>query len=1144
MTTTIGRQAQKPRRCDASGGVAKKIAIPLIALMAILAFSASPASAATPSAAWSIRSLAQPTSFVAGDGSGADVYKILVTNVGSLPSDGGPVTITDALPPQVTPVATETGAAISGFDWEDGGEAGKLSCTTTPVQCTRSGVVPAGDVLEMDVTVATDPGASGSLTNVASVSGGGVAEASTSAQNPVSATPSPYVISDFSFGLGGVDGAPDTQAGAHPYAVTTTLDFPTQSSPGGFTEYHEPAQNIKDTVVELPLGLVGNPQAAPRCPLSGLELNALQTTVQCPPDTRIGEVTLDESQGGFASSLFPRQQLGQSTRTVSSLYNMVPEHGYPAEFGLNYAGVTVHLYPSVVYTKAGYMLRVTTPNTPSEFVDNGEVGFVSGFSLTLFGDPAKHNGTGEAPFFTDPSECSPSGPEATIHIDTWTHQGAVNPDGTPDFSDPNWLEAKSSLPPVTGCDALRFDPTIEARPESTRSDSPTGLTVGLKVPQAPAIDAALATPDLKDATVTLPAGMSLSPSSANGLEACSPAQIELEGESQPTCLEASKIGTVELTTPLLANPIGGSVYLAEQGNNPFGSLIALYIVVDDPATGTLIKLAGHGELGNGSNGLAPGQIRTTFENNPQLPFSELKLTLKEGPRAPLTTPQTCGSYTTESSLTPWSAPESGSAATPSSSFQISSGPNGEPCAPQDFSPSFTAGTVNNEAGAFSPFTLTLARTDADQDLGALTVKTPPGLLGMLSRVQLCPEPQASQGMCPAASQIGHVTVAAGPGPDPVYVPQAGKPQDPVYLTGPYKGAPFGLSVVVPAEAGPFNLGTVVVRSAIAVDPHTAQVTITSDPFPSILQGVPLQVKSVDVTIDREGFMFNPTNCSPSSVGGTVVSTQGAQVGVSSPFQAANCANLPFKPSFTASTQAKTSKADGASLTVKIAAKPGEANVRKADVALPLALPSRLTTLQKACTEAQFNSNPAGCPAASDVGVVTVHTPVLSSPLTGPAYFVSHGGAAFPNLEVVLQGEGVTIDLVGNTDIKKGITYSKFESAPDAPFSTFELNAPQGPYSILTTSKNLCTPTKTETVRRKVSERVHGHVKRVTKSVRKTVAEALEMPTTITGQNGAVIKQTTKIAVTGCPKKHKKPAKKSKTTTKKHERSTKHPLERK
>jgi hypothetical protein len=1061
------------------------IPLPLIALMAIMA---SPALAATPSPAWSIRTIAEPTDFAPNDSSGTDVYRVLATNTGSLPSDGSPVTITDTLPSSVSV------QRVGLLEWTTKEEFG---CETTPVQCTFNGVVSAGEVLEMDVTVATGPSASGVLTNTATVTGGHAAEASTSTRNPVSATPAPFAISDFSFGASDVNGAPDTQAGGHPYAVTAALDFTTQTLPSE-PAYHEPAQNIKDAVVELPLGLVGNPQAAPRCPLSKLELDETGSFVQCPADTKIGEVTLGEPVG-FASSLFPNFG-GQLITSVSSLYNLVPEHGHPAEFGFDYAGLAAAiLYPSVVRTEAGYVLRVTTPNTPSEFAFFEELGFVSGFSLTLFGDPAKHGGTGEAPFFTNPSDCSAGDLTATIHIDTWTHQATMmNADGTPDFSDPNWQTATSSLPLVTGCNALRFNPELEVTPETSRSDSPTGATVDLKVPQAPTNDAALATPDLKDAIVTLPAGMSLSPSSANGLQACSPAQIGLEDNSQPTCPEASKIGTVELTTPLLANPIDGSVYLAEQTNNPFGSLVALYIVVDDPTTGTLIKLAGHGELGNGSNGLAPGQIRTTFANNPQLPFSELKLTLKEGPRAPLTTPQACGTYTTESSLTPWStlpggppSSDSGPAATPSSNFQIASGPNGEACAPQGFSPSFTAGTSNNQAGAFSPFTLTLARSDADQNLGGLTVTTPPGLLGMLSRVQLCQEPQASLGTCPAASQIGHVTVGAGPGPDPVYVPQAGKPQDPVYLTGPTlpegpnQSGPFGLSVVVPAEAGPFNLGTVVIRSAITVDPHTAQVTITSDPFPTILQGVPLQVKTVNVAIDREGFMFNPTNCSPSSVTGTVVSAQGAQAGVSSPFEAANCASLPFTPGFSAATTSKTSKALGATLKVRItSAGLGQANVAKVDVEIPKALPTQLKTLNKACTEAQFNSNPAGCPPASDIAQATVHTPLLNNPLMGPAYLVSHGNAAFPDVEMVLQGEGVELVLDGHTQIKQGITYSHFETVPDAPFTSFEFNSPQGELALFTANGDLCD-------------------------------QKLVMPTSMTGQNGAVLTQNTRVEVEGC-----------------------------
>ena len=308
----------------------------------------------------------------------------------------------------------------------------------------------------------------------------------------------------------------------------------------------------------------------------------------------------------------------------------------------------------------------------------------------------------------------------------------------------------------------------------------------------------------------------------------------------------------------------------------------------------------------------------------------------------------------------------------------------------------------------------------------------------------------------------------------------------MFLTGPYKGAPFGLSIVVPAVAGPFNLGNVIVRAAISVDPHTAQISVTSDPLPQILDGIPLQIKTVNVTIDRPGFMFNPTNCEPLAVGGTITSTGGASAGVSSPFQAANCANLPFKPAFSASTQGKTSKADGASLVVKVAEKPGEANIHKVNLQLPLALPTRLTTLQKACTEAQFNTNPAGCPEGSNIGTATAITPVLSVPLTGPAYLVSHGGAAFPDVVFVLQGQGVQIDLVGNTDIKKGITYSKFETVPDAPISSFETTLPEGPHSALGANGSLC-------------------------------SQKLVMPTAITGQNGRQVTQSTNIVVTGCGK---------------------------
>jgi hypothetical protein len=398
--------------------------------------------------------------------------------------------------------------------------------------------------------------------------------------------------------------------------------------------------------------------------------------------------------------------------------------------------------------------------------------------------------------------------------------------------------------------------------------------------------------------------------------------------------------------------------------------------------------------------------------------------------------------------------------------------------------------VSNQAGAFSAFTTTISRNDQDQNLGAVVVRTPPGLLGMLSKVSLCGEPQAGQGTCPQASLIGHTTVTAGPGPDPVTV-TGGQ----VFLTGPYNGAPFGLSIVVPAIAGPFNLGNVVVRAAISVDPHTSQITISSDPLPQIREGIPLDVRTINVNIDREGFVFNPTSCEPLSVGATISSVQGATASLSSRFQAANCALLPFKPKFMASTAAKTSRAKGASLDVKVAYPKGsEANIAKVAVDLPGKLPSRLTTIQKACLAAVFNANPASCPPASNIGTATAITPVLNVPLSGPAYLVSYGNAAFPNLVIILQGQGVKLELVGSLYIaKNGVTKSAFDTVPDAPISSFELKLPQGPTSALTTAH--------------LPAKARGSLCKI----------KLVMPTTITAQNGAVIKQQTKIAVSGCAK---------------------------
>ncbi len=668
----------------------------------------------------------------------------------------------------------------------------------------------------------------------------------------------------------------------------------------------------------------------------------------------------------------------------------------------------------------------------------------------------------------------------------------------------------SSSPPLTGCESLHFSPKLTvsiAEPEAANAESPSGLDVDLKLPREESASG-LAEADLKEAEVTLPAGFAISASAANGRLACSDTpepgrpggQIALHSAEPVSCPEASKLGAAKILTPLLEAPLEGSIYLAQQGANPFGSLLALYVVAE--GDGVLIKLAGKVKADSQT-----GQLTVTFANLPQLPIGEMQLSLYGGERGLLATPAACGSYEVQSTLTPWSGTP---AVTQTSNLEINSGPGGRGCPSGRFDPSFIAGTANNQAGAFSSFSLTFSRQAGEQRIGAYTVQLPPGLLGILKNVALCPEPQASLGQCPQASAIGTATVGAGPGADPFYLPEPGQPANAVYLTGPIPpeglndpGAPFGLSIVVPAIAGPFDFGNIVMRARIEVDPHTAQLTISSAPgvggVPIIEEGIPLDIRTVNLSIDRPDFIFNPTDCAPLKVGGTVSSTGGmggagaTSATVSSPFQAANCAQLPFAPKLTALTEAKSSKQDGAYLHVKIVSDPthpGQANIAKLKLDLPKQLAARQATLRQACAAAVFAADPAACPAASVVGRASLVTPVFGNLLTGPAYLVSHDGAAFPDLEIVLEGEGIELELDGQTSIKHGVAASTFKALPDAPISTFDLVLQNGPHSLLATNLpakrkgNLC-------------------------------LQRLSMPMAITGQNGAVIKQSTKIAVFGC-----------------------------
>ncbi|HTA14548.1 MAG TPA: hypothetical protein VK781_06790 [Solirubrobacteraceae bacterium] len=994
---------------------------------------------------------------------------VVASNLGDkdVQAQSSPLTITDELPPGLAAVRTE--AMV-------GGNHQFLKCAQPAGPCTWSGAVPSYDSIEMVTYVNAQAGAKSGETNEAKVSGGGLPEARLRQPVVLNDAPVTFNVQKYEMNAEEEGGALDTQAGSHPFQLTTDLSLNQES------DALRAPEMVKDLNFRLPPGLIGNPTQFPQCTDSQFE-KGMNGSNECPPDTVVG----------VASVKAAAEALGRGILTfVVPVFNLKPSVGEPARFAFSAEGNHIFLDTSVrtgedygvtvsvkSITQEATLLesQVTFWGVPGDPRHDGSRGWSCVDGGRWYNPPEAPcgplNALSPPPLLSMPTSCT--GPlHSSVQADSWEHQGVF---GT--------YPTSEAMQALDGCNRLPFDPSITVAPDGPAGSTPSGLTVGIHVPQDLVLNAtALSESNVKDTTVALPAGVALNPAAADGLEACSEEQVSLGARSVPACPDASKVGTVSIKSPLLPNALEGSVYLAAQDANPFGSLIALYIVAQDPISGTIVKVAGEVKPDP-----VTGQLVSTFDNTPQLPFEDLELHFFGGDRAPLGTPAQCGTYTTGASIAPWSGNPSSNL---SSSFQITSGPGGSSCSdPLPFAPSLTAGSTNIQAGAFSPFTMTMSRPDGQQSLKGVQLRMPPGLLGTLSSVKLCEEPQADAGTCGPESLIGETVVSVGLGGDP-YSVRGGR----VYITGPYEGAPYGLSIVNPAKAGPFDLGQVIVRARIEVDPLTAVLTISTDtsgPYaiPQILDGIPLQIQHVNVVINRPDFTFNPTNCSRTAIAGALTSGQGATAALSVPFQVTNCATLAFKPQFKVSTAGKTSRANGASLDVKLAYPKApwgsQANIKSVKVDLPKQLPSRLTTLQKACPDATFNRNPASCPPGSRIGSATATTPIIPVGLSGPAYFVSHGGAKFPELVIVLSGYGVTVQLHGETFINSaGITSSTFRSIPDVPIGVFELKLPQGKGSALAANGNLCTST-------------------------------LRMPTTFTAQNGMVIKQSTPISPTGCAK---------------------------
>ncbi len=826
-----------------------------------------------------------------------------------------------------------------------------------------------------------------------------------------------------------------TQAAGHPPVGLTAFEFNHHASGLG----QEPDGAVKNVRVDLPPGLAGNPEALPKCPVAAFEHD------ECAADTQVGTNELTAWDG-------------VNDLTVSgTVYNLQQPAGLALDFGIH---VDVEPLVSVHIFLQGHVAWNGDYHEYFEINDIPHEGEVLGVKvpLSVLKSKLTFNGrAGAGDFLTLPSVCSGS---VTTSLEVQSWEGAVAHTQT------------HSPVGVSGCGAVPFKPTAQVTPETAQSDAPDGASTEVKAAQhAGATE--INTADIRDAHVTLPEGLTLNPSAARGLQACTAAQIAIGGSTQVSCPAASQIGTVAIETDLPPGSLAGNVYLGDpSGATITGPPFTIYLDAES-ALGVSVRLKGSVEPNP-----TTGRLEATFTENPQLPFSSLTLKLRGGAQAPLANPLPCGSAPVDALFTPYTGTPAALSSTP---FTTTGCP-----APLPFALAQSTSNSSPNAGAYTSYTFNLARADGQQYLSQVQTVLPAGLLGAIPSVALCNEPQAGEGTCAAGSHIGTASVTAGAGPEPYAF------SGPVFLTGPYNGAPYGLSIPVPAAAGPFDLGggacdCVLARVALRVDPHTARI-VASGPLPTIVKGVPLRLRSVSIAVDRPNFLFNPTNCSALATESLLTSTFAATQSLSTVFQVNNCGALAFKPSFTVSTSAHPSKAGGASLRVSLAQGAHQANIHSVFVQLPKLLSARLTTLQKACPEATFAAEPLNCPVGSKVGSATVTTPVLPGALSGTAYLVSHGGAAFPDLDLVLQGGGVRVVLVGNTNIAKGVTSSNFAAIPDAPVSSFVLDLPMGRNSALATSvKSLC-------------------------------KARLLMPTVMTAQSGAQIKRSTRIAVRGCPRK--------------------------
>jgi hypothetical protein len=1058
--------------------------------LAIAAFLAIGTASASAEVRWQLGSSAN-TTVAPGDG---DVdtaelrFHLFAKDTGDTSADGSleAVRFTGTMPAGMTFVG------VHGFSLT-------FECPTTSVgdsafSCESTGFLAAheGDFITLEVSVAT--GASGVLTGGFEFSGGGQPTPATTADpTRIAAFPPGFGIDALDVGIGkGRGGEAFTRAGGHPYDFTTSVDFNTHTDPDPYYGDVTPVEPTRDAYLDLPPGLIGNPTAVGECTLS--QLTGDENNPLCPASSQVGVNTVRFNYGtSFAKA------------ETYPLFNMVPPPGSPARFGFNAFGTMIVFDPKL-RSDGDYGLTATFTKIPEGLVIIGssvDLWGVPGDSAhdseracpgnlsPALGGPTCPSGASPAPFLRMPTSCN-EGRALTFpfQIDSWFNPGALGSNGLPLPGDPNWKSASvatheapgypfSPADPSTpwgpeqgleGCSQVPVKGRLAAQPTSLDTETSSGLEVEVEVPN-PGMEnpTGIASSDIEGVKLTLPQGMTINPSQAEGLGVCAAAQyasteLSFHPDGQHGCPSDSKIGTVSVKTPLLNEPLPGDVYVAKPYDNPFNSLLALYIVIEEPQRGILVKLPGEIRLNEET-----GRIEAEFNDIPQVPFTTFSFHFREGARAPLATPPTCGTYESEAIFTPRSDP--GKKLVSTSNFQIVHGIGGGPCPPGGtpaFKPLFSAGAINNNAASYSPFDMRIQRNDGEQDMTRFSAVLPPGVLGKLAGVAKCPiaaiavakaksgNEEIANPSCPAGSQIGRSLVGAGVGSVLTYVP--GK----VYLGGPFHGDPLSVIAITPVVAGPFDVGTVAVHEALTLNPKTAEVEVdgsASDPIPHILKGIPAKLRDLRVYVDRQDFTLNPTSCDPSATNATLfggggnafTSLDDVPVSLSDRFQAAGCGSLGFKPNLALHLKGGTKRGGHPALQATYKPRSGDANVKGLVVRLPRSAFLDQAHIRTICTRVQFAAKQ--CPPKAQYGYIKAWTPLLEEPLEGPVWLRS-SDHKLPDLVFDLHGL-VDIEVATRIDSIHGGVRASVGDIPDAPLSKVVLKMQGAKKGLIVNSRDLC-----------------------------------------------------------------------------------------